>query len=360
MLQTHHISPLHVHSSQVLDCNCRAVRRPALLALKLCSLAILTLFVMATCAEAAVTVTDFRGKNLTLKKPAARIVCLIESALSGIYMLGAERQVVAVSANIYKDSVNSWYAALDERIKQKKLPAPGNWDFVSIESVVALKPDLVVIWSQQTESIAALEARGIPVYGVFLAGREDVYKEMRDLGILTGREKRASEVVSYTRGEVDRFSQRAAAIPTNKRPGVYYMWAQGNLDTSCGGSTVDDLITLSGGRNVCGSIKSEHLVANIEKVLGWNPDLIVMWYNEHKNPADVIADQQWQTIKAVKNRRVHEFPEPFLCDLWTLKFQYAVKLTAKWANPELFKDIDPEKEQQTMLSKLYGRKFTGK
>ena len=274
-------------------------------------------------------------------------------------MLGAEKQVIAVSANIYNSSVNTWYAALDDRIRQKKLPAPGNWDFVSLESVVALKPDLVIIWAQQTESIAALEARGIPVYGVFLTGWEDVYKEMRDLGNLTGSGKRASEVVAYTRGEVDRFARRIAALPADKHPGVYYMWAQGNLETSCGGSTVDDLITLSGGRNVCGSIKSEHLVANMEKVLGWNPDMIVMWYNERKNPVDIIADPQWQSIRAVKNRRVHEFPEPFLCDLWTLKFQFAVKTVAKWANPELFKDVDLEKEKQTMLFKLYGRKIQG-
>ncbi|MFH1028916.1 MAG: ABC transporter substrate-binding protein [Pseudomonadota bacterium] len=327
--------------------------------MKLSALVMLTIFVLTASSEAAVTVTDFRGKQITLKKPATRIVCLIESALSGLYMLGAEQQVVAVSANIYNDSVNRWYAALDDRIKQKKLPTPGNWDFVSIESVVALKPDLVIIWSQQAESIAALESRGIPVYGVFLSGMEDTYKEMRDLGVLTGREKRAGEVATYTRDEVNRFASRVAAIPAGKRPNVYYMWAQGNLETSCGGSTVNDLINLAGGRNVCGSTKSEHLVANLEKVLGWNPDLIVMWYNERKNPADVSADPQWQSIRAVKNRRVHEFPEPFLCDLWTLKFQYAIKMVSKWANPDLFRDVDLEKEKQAMLSRLYGRKIQG-
>jgi len=359
MSNLQHIQKLHKHSHVPPSCNCRAVHRPALFSLKICALAILMAVVIATSCEAAVTVTDFRGKHLTMKKPATRIVCLIESALSGIYMLGAEQQVVAVSANIYSDSVNSWYAVLDKRVRQKKLPAPGNWDFVSIESVVALKPDLVIIWSRQAESIALLESRGIPVYGVFLAGREDVYKEIRDLGILTGREKRAGELVSYTRGEVDSFARRIATIPSEKRPGVYYMWAQGNLETSCGGSTVDDLIRLAGGRNVCGSIKNEHLVANLEMVLGWNPDLIVMWHNKRKNPKDVIADPQWQLIRAVKSRRVHEFPEVFLCDLWTLKFQYAVKMVAKWANPELFRDTDLEKEKQVMLFKLYGRKIQG-
>lgn len=341
------------------SCDSRAACRPALFPFVCCLLAVMLVFNMTDSAEASVSVTDFRGKHLILKKPVTRIVCLIESALSGLYMLGAEQKVVGVSANIYSGMVNSRYAALDDRIRLKKLPAPGNWDFVSIESVIALKPDLVIIWSQQTESIAALETRGIPVYGVFLTSREDLYKEIQDLGTMTGREKRASELTAYTRQEVDRFAKRAAAIPVASRPAVYYMWAQGNLETSCGGSTVSDLINLAGGRNVCESVKSEHLVANMEKVLTWNPDLIVMWFNERKNPQDIVNDPQWRSIKAIKTGRVHELPEVFLCDLWTLKFQYAVKQVAKWANPEQFKDIDLEKEKQAMIQKLYGRKIKG-
>jgi iron complex transport system substrate-binding protein len=307
----------------------------------------------------AVTVTDFRGKKLTLAKPARRIVCLIESALSGLYMLGAEQSVVGVSANIYNSQVFSWYAELDERIRRKKIPAPGNWDFVNIESVIALKPDLVIIWSKQTESISALEERGIPVFGVFLSGGEDVYREMSALGVLTGRGKRAAELVAYTKQEIERFTRRVNPLPASHRPGVYYMWAQGNLETSCGGSTVNDLINLAGGRNVCAAIDREHLAINLEKVLVWNPDLIVMWYNERKTPQDIIADPQWRSIRAIRTRRVHEFPEVFLCDLWTLKYQYAVKMVAKWANPELFRDIDLEQENRSMLFSLYGRKFKG-
>jgi iron complex transport system substrate-binding protein len=305
------------------------------------------------------SVIDFRGKQITLKGPAVRIVCLIESALSGLYMLGQEHRLVGVSRNVYQGDVFKYYAAMDRRIRDKSLPTPGNWDFVNIESVVALKPDLVIIWADQTESIAALEERGIPVYGVFLKQKEDVYKEMTDLGLLTGSLKRAEELIGYTRNEIKRFQYRVSAIPETKRQRVYYMWAQGNLDTSCGGSTVNDLIQLAGGRNVCGDISGEHLVVNMERIIGWNPDLIVMWYSEKKDPGNIIGDPQWRNIRAVTSGRVHELPEIFLCDLWTLKFHYAVKLAAKWAYPDLFRDIDLEKEKKKMLGKLYENRLTG-
>jgi len=192
-------------------------------------------------------VTDFRGKRLRLAEPPRRIVCLIESALSGLYMLGAQGRVVAVSANVYAGEVHPRYAALDPRLREKKLPAPGNWDFVNLESVAALSPDLVILWSEQKESIAALEEGGVPVYAVFIDRKEDVYREIEDLGRLTGTEKRAAELVAWAEAELRSVEDRLGRSPELKRPGVYYMWAQGDLETSCRGSTVDDLIRLGGG-----------------------------------------------------------------------------------------------------------------
>ncbi|MCX7727776.1 MAG: ABC transporter substrate-binding protein, partial [Chitinispirillaceae bacterium] len=131
-----------------------------------------------------IKVTDFRNKTISLSSTAEKVVCLIESALSGIFMLRAQHKVVGISTNVYTGDVARQYAALDERIRLKKLPAPGNWDFVNLENVIALKPDLVIIWASQTETIAALERLGIPVYGIMLKSINDVYKEIRDFGIL--------------------------------------------------------------------------------------------------------------------------------------------------------------------------------
>lgn len=308
-------------------------------------------------AREKIRVADFRGKPLLFSQPAQRIVCLIESALTGLYMLGVQDKVVGISTNIYQGSVYPYYAAMDERVRKRTLPTPGNWDFVNIESVIALKPDLVIIWAKQEESIAVLEERGIPVYGVFLKDKEDVYEEMVGLGRLTGTEKRATDLIKYTREEISRLEKRLIMISPDKRPGVYYMWAQGNLETSGGGSTVDDLIGLAGGRNVCASIRQEHTVVSLEKVLSWNPDVVVMWYNERKDPSHILKDPQWRTIKAVKDKRVYEFPEVFLCDLWTLKSQYAVKMVAKWCHPTMFTDVNLEEEKRKMLQRLYGEKI---
>jgi len=302
----------------------------------------------------SIKVTDFRNKEITLAKPATRIICLIESGLSGLYMLQAENQVIGVSSAIYNESAAAQYTGLDERIKNKKLPAPGNWDFVSIENIVALQPDLVIIWSSQTESIQSIEEHGIPVYGVFLKSFNDVYKEIKDFGFLTGKSQRADSLITYTKAEINSIIQQLKSI-NEQQKSVYFMWQQGLLETAGTSSTVNELIELAGAKNSCTS-EQEHVVINKERLLDWNPDIIVMWCNPSKSPDDFIKLSEIQHIKAIQNKKVFELPSVFMCDLWTLKFPYAVKLLAKWCYPATFSNLNLDEEKQKMLIKLYGKK----
>jgi iron complex transport system substrate-binding protein len=298
-----------------------------------------------------IVVTDFRGKSLSFDKSPTRIVCLIESALSGLYMLHSENNVVGVSSNVYESAVFEQYSELDKRIKDKTLPTPGNWDFVSLENVVALRPDLVIIWASQSESIEAIESKGIPVYGVMLKSVNDVYKEMTDLGKICGKSSRADSLIQYTKNEINKNRISCSTENMNKSK-VYFMWPQGPLETSGKASTVNELIELAGATNVCTS-SDEHLVVNLEKVIEWNPDIIVMWYNESKSPDDILKLPGWGNINAIRNKQVFELPSVFLCDLWTLKFQYAVKLLSSWCYPAAFTDKDLEIAKTEMLEELY-------
>jgi iron complex transport system substrate-binding protein len=246
---------------------------------------------------------------------------------------------------------------MDPRIRNHELPAPGNWDFVNIEMVVGLRPDLVIVWSHQQESILAIEEKGIPVYGVFIESLDDIHEEIIDLGRLTGSEKRAEELTDLAGRKVAAIRENVSRVQPESRPRVYYMWAQGELETSGKSSTVQELINLSGGKNVAGHIRQEHLVVNMENILTWDPEVVVMWYNARKDPEDIMRKAMWRSVSAVKHRRIHEFPDVFACDLWTLKYIHAVELLAKWCYPERFKDLIPSAEKWKLLQNLYGEKL---
>lgn len=306
-------------------------------------------------ADQGLTAEDFRGRTVHLERPAERVVCLIESALSGLYMLGVEDRVAAVSTNIYQEEVFRYYAAMDPRIAGKALPTPGNWDFVNTESVVGLQPDLVIIWASQSGVIEALTDKGIAVYAVKLDSFADVFKEIKDFGILFGRQDRAATLLAYAAGQLDGLAAATEHLTDDSRPGVYFMWAQGPLETSGAPSTVNDLIRLAGGRNVAARLGREHLVVNLEHILSWQPQVVVMWRNPRLSPQDVATMPIWQALPAAKSGRVFQLPSIFFCDLWTLKFVHAVKLIAAWCHPEKpATTTDMGERKREMLVALYG------
>jgi len=299
--------------------------------------------------KAEISVTDFRGKTLYFDKPRTRVVCLIESALTGIYMLGAQNKIVGVSSNIYSENLYVYYSKMDQRIADKTLAVPGNWDYVSIEEIVSLKPDLVIIWSSQTESIENLENFGIPVYGVMLHSLDDVFKEIKDLGILFDKKKRCDSLIDFTKTNLRKIAKKTK--DQNKKP-VYFAWMQGVTETSGKNSLVNDLIESSGGKNVC-TIKDEHVVVNLEKIVEWNPDVIVLWKNDKAKPSDILQMTSLKHVDAIQSSRVFEFPSAFECDLWTLKYQYASLILASWLSPEMFSKSELNDTKEEIFRTLY-------
>ena len=292
-----------------------------------------------------IVVTDFRGKEIKLEKPAEKVICLIESALSGIYMLQQQNRIISVPSAVYSENLFQYYSRLDSRISNKSLPAPGNWDFISIEQIVGLKPDLVIIWSSQTDAIEYIEQFGIPVYAVMLHSFSDVYKEIEDFGILFDCTEKADSLITFSKTEMQEIDENNR----NKNPqSVFFMWSQGITETSGKNSTVNELLEAAGVSNVC-NLSDEHVSVSIEKLYDWNPDMIVMWYNEKLNPIDVINDPLLQGLQAVKEEKVYELPEVFACDFWTLKMQYPVQLISKWA----YDKIPDTENQYQLLKEMY-------
>ncbi len=301
-------------------------------------------------SEGQISVTDFRGEVLVFEKSVGRVVCLIESALSGLYMLGAGDLIVGIPADVYNTSVFEYYSQLDPRIQNRSLSAPGNWDFINVETVLSLQPDLVILWASQTESIAALEARGIPVYAVMMHSFKDVHKQIRDFGKLCDMNERANELLNYTDQSLDTLARYREGI--NKKKSVYFMWTQGPFETSGTNSTVNELIQLAGCINACPD-EREHLTVNAEQIIGWNPDCILMWYNERLDPADVIQMPAFKNVNAVISGQVFEIPSVFQCDFWTLKYLYAVRFLMASAYPNLSERINPDEALQQMLNMFY-------
>ncbi|MDC6132239.1 helical backbone metal receptor, partial [Burkholderia gladioli] len=130
----------------------------------------------ATSATNAITVIDDAGRTVTLSAPARRVISVAPHATELLYAAGgAAAMVGAVSYSDYPEAARA-------------LPRVGDNRSLDLERIVALKPDLIVVWrhgnaDRQTAQLAAL---GIPLYFSEPKRLDDVAVSLDKLGRLLG------------------------------------------------------------------------------------------------------------------------------------------------------------------------------
>ena len=188
----------------------------------------------------------------------------------------------------------------------------GRGNTANLESVLALKPDLILDVGSTTPTFASLAARvqeqtGIPY--ALLDGRFDATASTyRLLGALTRRD--AEPLAAYTEKMLETIAARINRVPQEERPRVYYARGPRGLETGLGGSINVETIEYLGARNVAAERQGGLATVSIEQVLVWNPQVIVTIDRDFA--AGVQNDPQWKQVEAVSSGRVHLSPKlPF-------------------------------------------------
>jgi len=188
----------------------------------------------------------------------------------------------------------------------------GRGNTANLESVLALKPDLILDVGSIAPTFASLAARvqeqtGIPY--ALLDGRfEAIPSTYRLLGALTRRD--AEQLAVYAEQTVATIRLRVKRIPEQERPSVYYARGPRGLETGLGGSINVETIEFLGARNVASERQGGLANVSIEQVLVWNPQVIVTIDREFA--ANVRRDPQWAQVEALRAGRVHLSPKlPF-------------------------------------------------
>ncbi|HTT46844.1 MAG TPA: iron ABC transporter substrate-binding protein [Pseudolabrys sp.] len=218
----------------------------------------------------------------------------------------------------------------------------GRGNTANLESVIALKPDLILDVGAINTTYVSLAERvqqqtGIPY--ALLDGRFlSLSTTYEKLGRLIGRPGDGADFADYCNMTLGVITNRIAFVPAEKRPRVYYARGPRGLVTGLGGSINVETIELLA-RNVAGKTQGGLANVSIEQVLLWNPDVIVTIDQDFS--ANVRGDPAWASVAAVKNNRVHLSPKmPFgwvdfppsvnrLIGLWWL---------GKILYPDLFKE----------------------
>lgn len=241
-------------------------------------------------AQATVTATDDTGATVSLAAPAQRVISLAPHVTELIYAAGGGAKLVgAVSYSDYPPEA-------------KQVPRVGDNKALDLERIVALKPDLIVIWrhGNAQAQLERLRELHIPLFFSEPHQLDDVAATLTRLGTLLGTSSTADAAASAYRQDIARLRTRYA-----DRPPVsvfYQVWDQ-PLMTLNGTHVISDVITLCGGRNVFAKLAPLVPTVSTEAVLAANPEVIVTASAGATKPDTPLPQLEkwraWPSLKAV-------------------------------------------------------------
>ncbi len=327
---------------------------------------------------APIVVKDVVGRSVTLPKPATRVVLAQARYLPVLGLIHDDPvSILAGWSDEFKTSfANEYQDYLAKFPALAKVPVVGRHtaETFSVESSLALRPDLVILTSafagirpgsdpSAAPLVRSFESAGIPVVVVdfFMNPMENTVPSLRLLGTVLGREKAAEEFITFYEARMKRVAALTAQGGT--RPPVFVHAHAGSTDccNSPGVGTFNDMITFAGGHNIgADAIKSATGSLSFEYINSRNPVVYVatgtgagrrsgagLTIGSNATPEQaqtslrrVIDAQSLSALSAVRTGNAHGIWHGFNDSPLHMVF---IEALARWINPKQAGDIDPQR-----------------
>ncbi|HZM96002.1 MAG TPA: ABC transporter substrate-binding protein [Vicinamibacterales bacterium] len=259
-----------------------------------------------------------------------RIVSLVPAITEMLFAIGAGPQVVAVSS----------YDEFPAEVKA--LPKVGALLDPDTERILALRPDLVVVYGSQSDLQTQLERAHLRTFSYRHGGIATTLGTIRDIGVATGHRKESSDLVSSLQARLDAVRDR---VKGRTRPRVVLVFERqaGTLRevyASGGVGFLHEMLDVAGGTNVFADVARESVQPSIETLLARAPDVILevraSGLIEKTGADDADAWSALSSVPAVKNRRVHLLRGDYLV-VPGPRLAMATEAFARALHPETFK-----------------------
>ncbi|MBA4156197.1 MAG: cobalamin-binding protein [Gemmatimonadetes bacterium] len=245
-------------------------------------------------ADSAVTVTDDAGRTVTLPRPARRVVALIPSATETLFALGAGDRVVGRTD-------------YDEAPEAQHLPSVGGGLTPSLETLLSLRPELVVAWEENKSPALRqrLEEQGIAVFALRTRDTTDVFLTIERLGHLVGHDQAADSLSRSIRAGL---AEVRASVQNRPHPSVFYIVWNDPPMTTGPNTFLAQVIGVAGGRTLFPDVQADWPTVSLEEIVRRQPDVVVRPVGEQRaHSAALLRDAPgWRDLRAVREGRVVE------------------------------------------------------
>jgi iron complex transport system substrate-binding protein len=259
----------------------------------------LLLALCASSAQAAVSVVDDSGRQVVLARPAQRVISMAPHVTELLFAAGGGARIIG--AMNYSDYPQ----------EARKIPLVGSNSQVDMERVIAMKPDLLIVWQSgnTARQIAQLASLGIPVFHSEPRSFETVETSLLRFGRLLGTEKTAGAAAAQFRAKVSRLRTRYAGRPPVT---VFYQAWDNPLFTLNGEQIASDAIRLCGGRNIFAALKTIAPQVSTEAVLQADPEAIVGGKRYTPQDRGLSVWQPYRGMRAVRRNNLFTLDEEMI------------------------------------------------
>jgi iron complex transport system substrate-binding protein len=229
---------------------------------------------------------------------AKRIVCLTEETTEALYLMGEQDRIVGISGFTVRPA-----------IARKEKPKVSAFTSAKIDKILALKPDLVLAFSDmQADITAELVRAGLQVHVFNQRSVSEIFDMLHTLGALIGEpEKAAALVAEYQKNVSDNLAQ---AKGYKRKPVVYFEeWDEPLIS---GIKWVSELGEIAGGIDCFPELSQQaggkqRIIETPALVIERQPDIIIgSWCGKKFRPERVAEREGWVAIPAVQNNQLFE------------------------------------------------------
>jgi iron complex transport system substrate-binding protein len=190
----------------------------------------------------------------------------------------------------------------------KKKPKVGGMFNPSLEAVISLRPDIVVMTTDGNpkEFEGRLRSLGIKTYVLRARRLHELPGGIRDLGIALGVKEKAEALAKEIEDSVNRLEVKSqkSGVKSQKRKVLFIIWPE-PLIVAGSGTAVDDAITLIGCENIASKAKMPYPKYSLEEIIHQAPDVIFIGEG-HMSMREISRGllKRLSKVPAVKNDKV--------------------------------------------------------
>ena len=251
---------------------------------------------LAAPAQAAepVTVQDSFGRAVTVPAPPQRIIPIFASNVEIVASLGLADRIVGIEA----------YTRFPREVLDRPLVG-GRLGF-SVDAVVALKPDLVVVTPSRqaaNQLIDPMERIGVPILVFLQRSVPEILDNIRLMGRVAGVPERGEEVAARFQARLDAVTRKVA---DRQRPSTIMITGRlgnGLMLVAREGTYTGDAMVLAGARFALPDTRTLAQVSP-EAILNADPD-VLLWAGSERDLKELIARPGWSRMRAVTTGRAY-------------------------------------------------------